>query len=360
MNALIWGAGGIANDFLKQSVFYIDYHLVALTDNDSRKWGKTFEGYRIISPDELCSIKPDTIIICSKYEKQIRLQINEICKTNHIDIAVLSHQELRNILAKKIIDIYSDCNEEEIKEILNYYLEHGFNIYGSYHYNPIRYDVIRDSDEMPYILFEGKRMYFPRTKFFERDSRGEYLKDVLCEQQDGSPHLYIRDNNDIPRGGIIVDAGVCEGNFSLRYIERVSKVYLIESDPEWIEPLERTFQPFRHKVVLCNKFLGDQDSDKEIKLDTLVNEQIDFLKMDIEGSEVNGLRGAAETLRNSNAKCAICSYHKFGDEEKIKNILHSYGYDTDNSSGYMFFTYDPAISKTMDFRRGIVYGSRAG
>lgn len=47
---------------------------------------------------------------------------------------------------------------------------------------------------------------------------------------------------------MIADIGSAEGNFSLSNIENVKKVYLFESDKEWIEALEATFRPWRDKV----------------------------------------------------------------------------------------------------------------
>lgn len=53
-----------------------------------------------------------------------------------------------------------------------------------------------------------------------------------------------------------MDAGVCEGNFALRFIDRARKIYLIEADASWMEALERTFALYREKIVFCNKFLS--------------------------------------------------------------------------------------------------------
>ena len=80
--------------------------------------------------------------------------------------------------------------------------------------------------------------------------------------------------------------------------------------------------------------------------------------MDIEGCELDGLWGAANVLKKNSVKCSICSYHKFGDEFEIKNILEEYGYTTSVSNGYMAFIYDTDIFYHVDLRRGIVYGDK--
>jgi len=82
----------------------------------------------------------------------------------------------------------------------------------------------------------------------------------MYEQKDKSPHLYIKDENIITQNSVLVDAGTCEGNFAIRFVDKVSKMYLIEPDPVWQECLQRTFYPFKDKVVICNKSLARYDS----------------------------------------------------------------------------------------------------
>lgn len=358
MKAVIWGAGDIAADIVLQRVLYCDYSIKAVIDNDNTKWGSIFYGFRVLSPDALEQINPKAIIVCSKYYMDIKKQIEEIIGGNALSIDIIEYKDLYYLLNSRLKEKYKDTEDEEIRLILDSYSQNGFSVYGSYTYVKERYRVLRDSDHMPYVIFEDKRMYFPRFMGFKSDSSGEYIEDILKEQQFNSPHLYVRDYRESKLDGIIVDAGVCEGNFALRYVEKAKKMYLIESDEKWIEPLEKTFKPYSNKVVLCNKYLSNEDSRVSIKLDSLVSENIDFLKIDIEGAEVDALEGAMETLTSSNSTCAICSYHRYNDEEKIKRILQGYGYTTSTSLGYMFFTYDPKMAITMDFRRGIVYGDK--
>ena len=348
---IIWGVGGTTRDFLEKESFYRDYDIIAFVDNNSSYKGMSFLGKPILNPMELFRYEFDVIIICSLYECEIRRQIDKY----DLNVEIVSIKDIRDEIRKKLICANLENNDIEIKEAISFYKNHELNIFGRYNPPVDKYYVNRDKTGSPYILFDGKRMYYPNFYKFSRDDNGEYVADVLYEQKEGSPHLYVRQENDIFDGSVVIDAGTCEGNFALRYIEKVKKIYLIESDHIWMEALRKTFAPYNDKVVFCNKYLSRYDSQTTITIDSLVKENIDFLKMDIEGAEIDALLGGKETLRQSNCKCAICSYHRQNDEENIRFILSNLGYETSTSKGVMFFEYDKNIIDTLDFRHGIVY-----
>lgn len=61
---------------------------------------------------------------------------------------------------------------------------------------------------------------------------------------------------------------------------------------------------------------------KGISIDSfLKNENITFIKMDIEGSELNALKGAEETIRKNKPKLAVCIYHRPEDITDIQDYL---------------------------------------
>nr|WP_305182380.1 FkbM family methyltransferase [uncultured Schaedlerella sp.] len=358
MRIIIWGVGNIMQSHLVKKGLYKYDKITAFVDNNPILWRKSFNGIPIISPYELSSVVFDYVVICASDIKNIKKQIIEDLK---IDIKkVKTFKEIEEYYTQKIINKYKNSKDDQINKFLSALKKDGLSVFGNYTPELTDYVVYRDEEGHPYIIFENKRIYFPDTyQYFKQQDDKEYILDIMHEQKKESPHLYLESEEDIPQGAVIVDAGTCEGNFAIRFVDKVSKIFLIESDPAWVECLKRTFKPFGEKIVICDKQLARYDSSTTITLDTLLyGEKVDFIKMDIEGDEIDALLGAKNILLNNSVKCSICSYHKMNDEENIRFILENLGYTTKVSNGYMFFVCDPNIFDTLDLRKGIVYAEK--
>lgn len=268
------------------------------------------------------------------------------------------------IAQQYLLQKYENTKNIDIKKKIAYLKKHSLDKHGifgpefieDYSIHEVYWDVV---ENYPYIMFEDKRMYYPNTATFEIFEGKQIVRNVLVEQQEHSPHLYITDECSVSKGDVLLDAGVCEGNFALRYIEKVKKCYLVECDKNWIRPLELTFAPFKNKTILCKKYVSDQCSKFSITIDELLDGgRLDFLKMDIEGAEISALRGAKKSLRKNDVKCSVCAYHKCTDRKEIEDISEQYGYRTSVSEGHMLFWHDDEWWKDPDYRKGIVYAVR--
>lgn len=236
---------------------------------------------------------------------------------------------------------------KELRHAIRFTKKHGLHQY-PYDFSLNRdvnsIDVFEDStSEMCYVLHKGKRLYWPRD-FSTDEIKESYFCLARVEQHPDSPHCYLSDTFDVTENSVIMDIGAAEGIFTLSVIERVKKAYLLECDPRWLPPLKATFAPYMSKAVIIEKFLSDCTTiDKNtITLDDLMLEigggggPVDFIKADIEGCEKALLEGGKKIFRSHKPdKIAIACYHRPEDEKNLKNILHTYGFTTHFSSGYM-------------------------
>lgn len=362
MRILVWGTGNVSDEnffYLQKISLFKGVKIVCFIDNDAGKWGKFFHDIPIIKPDQVKEQEYDAVTIWVKDTKnEIKEQIiNElhIADSKIIDIFAQYKKQLRE--NTKYAD---DLEAEEFLSILEskYWLD-------IYNYkrktNNVLKEVFFDKESgLHYIFFEEKRMYLKRSysNFIVKNDK-KYVWNFWGEQDPNSPHLYESENIKVENGDILVDAGACEGNFSLHNINKVSKVYIIESDKEWVEALRHTFADYKDKVILCDKYLSINDGTDRICLDTVVKEAVNFIKMDIEGEETNALLGAERLFEQSDTlKCAICAYHRHNDEDKIKNIMQKHNMIIENSKGYMLFLGDKYVFENPELRRGIIRGVR--
>ncbi len=94
-------------------------------------------------------------------------------------------------------------------------------------------------------------------------------------------------------------------------------------DKEEILSFNNTSSGFSN--IVKNDIKKEQDKIVEIKTckldEVLEGEKITFIKMDIEGAELNALLGAKEIIKKQKPKLAICVYHKPSDMWEIPDLL---------------------------------------
>lgn len=359
---LIWGTGGVGKKFQKkyQKIFYQYYDIVGYIDNDKEKQGSVFCNKTIYSPEQICNLEWDMILLCtiSKTYQEEMLDFLQKMGIERRKIACYTNCEGIGLMRDFFLEKYYNSADPEIKEILQYIEEHELTVFNmKLEQSKERYKVYCDSaGEDPYIWIDNKRMYYPKE--FLDINVTPFLYDIYTEQSDNSPHLYVPKGICLKKNSVILDAGAREGNFSLKYVEDCKKIYIVECEKIWCRVLEKTFAPYKNKVNICNVFLGKENNENVQNIDSLVKEPLDMIKMDIEGAEIEALKGAGSVLCESNAFCAISAYHNGTDENSIKKILNEYGYKTSVSQGYMLFGWDDNFYKSLDIRRGIVYGNK--
>ena len=173
---------------------------------------------------------------------------------------------------------------------------------------------------------------------------GELVKKRQYFDLDALPHC---------KNEIFVDCGGFRGETSEQFIKwsggDYKKIYLFEPNSALIQECKRVFKesiaPEKINYYECglwneNTILSfqigedlsrtrlvkaDAYNEKVIQVKTIdsvvADYNVTFIKMDIEGSELQALQGAAKTIKNSRPKLAISVYHKRNDIWDIPMFL---------------------------------------
>lgn len=152
----------------------------------------------------------------------------------------------------------------------------------------------------------------------------------------------------ISPGDIVIDAGANEGILTLIYskkVQRAGNVYAFEPDSKNLNTFKRNIELNREtgNIYLQEKGLWSNNSFIEFyetgtvgasvfyegknsvkkrievtSIDEFIRQndiqKLDFIKMDIEGAEIEALKGAVETLKFLKPNFAIASYHLIDKE----------------------------------------------
>jgi len=163
------------------------------------------------------------------------------------------------------------------------------------------------------------------------------------------------------KGDIIIDCGAHIGMFSLFASQKVGhhgKIIALEPDDENYKELLGNIKLNNVKnIIAVNKGVWDKNAELNFEgslgvsstisqresgekvlvstIDNIVKEfklkRVDFIKMDIEGAEIEAIIGAKKTLKNNNVNLAIASYHLRDGQQtykRLEKILKNMNYNT--------------------------------
>lgn len=353
----LWGTGKLAKWIHARFEDEIkEMNISGFLDNDKNNEGKTFFDYKIYQPYVLEKCENCHVIILTENTSEIVTQIEKYYFEN-----VVRCESFHYFIRFRLLARYQFSSDPEIQEIMNYILKNSLTVFNYSFikkYDSETYDIFYDEKkQMFYTFYEKNKMFFPR-RYDNRKAIESYIRQIRKEQDKLSPHCYLTDEFSVNDNDIVLDAGVAEGNFALSVIEKVKRIYLVEPDIEWVEALRYTFEPYMDKVVIINKYLSNYNSKETITIDSIVEERLNFIKMDIEGEEYYALQGAGDVIKaNKNIKCTLCTYHQEFDFINIENLLNELGFTTQPSKGYMWFPFDKDYFYSLPtLRRGLIRG----
>ena len=163
-----------------------------------------------------------------------------------------------------------------------------------------------------------------------------------------NPHSYLAS---LKPGDIVIDAGTAEGFFTQLALQKGATVFAFEPLSILEQCLNMTFEKdiARGRAKIVRALLGKENKMSAVQanaemlaaskeghsknaesvpmttLDAWVKEnhveRLDFLKMDIEGGEMNAMKGAADILRKYKPRLAIAVYHDYDNANLVADII---------------------------------------
>jgi FkbM family methyltransferase len=154
---------------------------------------------------------------------------------------------------------------------------------------------------------------------------------------------------EIPESAIIVDGGAYDGDTAHLFLQRcpsLKEIHLFEPSPQNMVAAQRRLgentQIYYHELALSNvcekvRFadVGGTDSaisetgQMEVQAVTidqsLGDRPVSFIKLDIEGGELNALKGAAQQIKRNAPILAVCVYHDIEDFWRIPDFVMGLG-----------------------------------
>ena len=179
------------------------------------------------------------------------------------------------------------------------------------------------------------------------------LAETVAEQQ---RDVYESTASGVQRGDVVLDCGANIGVYTRHALDRGAKlVVAIEPAPESLECLRRNLDKeiASGRVVVYPKGVWNKDDELQLSIsdhwastaasvvldrggkgprvplttiDKVAAElklpSVDFIKMDIEGAEMEALEGAVETVRRFRPRMAISVEHRPRDPDEIPKLVH--------------------------------------
>lgn len=184
---------------------------------------------------------------------------------------------------------------------------------------------------------------------FRASIKGKVTKSVRDFRYAPEPQYFLAGFTPV-EGDIAIDGGAYDGATARDFVMQGAKVYAFEMDKDNYKNCLGNAEKYR--FVIENIGLSDRESDAFytqggvgsrrvmqggvighfIDLDTYVLKKdlprVDYIKLDIEGAELDMLHGAAKTISRWKPKMAISAYHKPEDlwtlAKYIKSIRPDY------------------------------------
>lgn len=290
---------------------YVGRKIDFCCDRDPDKWGRTFAGLPCISPEELLAIGDRCTVFVTIGQFK----------------PVLDWLRVSGVASVNLIYKYDLASAEFLAS--------------------------RGDDEIVAGLVGARRLLADERSALVFDAivaRGFGASSDRCVMMDVcEPDQYFpADIVELTDHESFVDAGAYDGDTVLDLVRRTQarfdRITCFELDRANYEALTDTVRllPCADRIAIHN--LGVWDAGAEIRYsadslqstvgdgdrkgrvvaldEALGDERVSYIKMDIEGAELRGLRGAERLIRTHKPRLAVCAYHHMRDLWELPLAIH--------------------------------------
>ena len=325
--------------------------------------GKTF--FDRIKQSGYCNIKlVDSNAKAENSMHIIKPEDIENCQQSVLVIASLSHSNKIYHLAKnmgfKNILMYYDVVDILLNELQDFPEDFYIKIF----------------DDCRRLLLENKKLYIDMYNSLEDElSKTRFLENMMFRLTKDITYTFRYDdklpqyfNALVPKPSkesVIVDGGGYIGDTLEQFLvysnRNFKSYYLFEPDFKLLEQAKRISND--NRIHYIGKGLSNELSEKRFltteggggvmgghisecgntmisltSIDSEISDKITFIKLDIEGAELDALKGAEKTIKSFKPTLAVCLYHKASDYidifEYIRNINPEYKFFIRHHSDY--------------------------
>lgn len=307
-------------------------------------FGESFEGYKVYEAEEYIENCKNSISIVPGFQVLVHTElVNNLCSNP-------------NIHRIYILDGcgYLFCNhfrfpDSKIVLIDSYY--EGLikrNLNGEYYQK--HYDLFLQT----YEWLEDEKSKLTMVDYLcGHIELEEFPMLEVWKQEDADNQYFPEDVIQLTEKEVFVDCGAYTGDTLENFLNRVKgyeKYYALEPDSRRFPKLrtQMNSEKILHVPVgawdkkdklyfstdnECGEIDSNSKTGSYIEVDAIdrlipKDDEVTFIKMDIEGAELQALYGAKETIKRDRPKLAICVYHKREDlitiPQYIKNIVPEY------------------------------------
>lgn len=319
-NVCIFGLGTYFREAFIPHSIREEYHVNLLCDNDPSKWGHTYEGIKCISPAELTKYDNLVVIIMVGNSIPIEEQLKKmkIKYVTHLELALDDIMEIPTSVSwfrnekNSIKEAFGLLKDNESKKVfvnalcnrmapeLSECTWNDLYCNGGGYFNSGYFKINSDEVYVDCGAYTGDSI-----SEFCRIVKNEYRK-IFAFELDENNYRLMKEKITI-KNGQMYNYGVWDENRTIEY------------------GVGTTYDSKEGICIWKTKMVGNQAIKKaEVRRidDILLNEEVSFIKMDIEGAEIKGICGAEKIIKTQKPKLAICVYHKISDFWQVPLLIN--------------------------------------